>query len=528
MKSVSLFAALIAAAAAVGAAPVEDIQVESTALLIRRVGMDELRQNDALRDATGVNTYLTSAAISPHDPARILVATTFHGMYESADGGTTWTELSETPAGRLMYRGNGFSEDLAAAAYDRDDAGIIWVEYAQTGEQIAVDRRTGDRRELPAERGARALRAARRAVGIELPEDTPERRARRELAADHTSFYLSPWQMEPDRLAGHLAFAREHGMTAVVVDFKDDDGRLAYDSQLELPNRVGAVRGYFDARRVIDTIQDAGLYLIARVVVFKDRQLYHFDNHRYAIWDQRRDAPWGVFRSETDEDTGETTTRQVEYWVDLFSEDVWEYNIAIARELEALGVDEIQFDYIRTPADGRVWDIEYRYHDTSPALTEDDPYQDDRVEALSTFLRRARRVISIPIGIDVFGFNGWYRMSYLGQDIAALSRYVDVISPMLYPSHFPREFLGDIPYLEWGETLYREGVARGRRITDDRVLIRPYIQAFLIGGELRFEEPTYTDYLKHQIRGAEAGGGSGFTLWNFSGRYYMVSRGLRF
>jgi hypothetical protein len=31
---------------------------------------------------------------------------------------------------------------------------------------------------------------------------------------------------------------------------------------------------------------------------------------------------------------------------------VWEYNIAIARELEELGVDEIQFDYIRTPADG--------------------------------------------------------------------------------------------------------------------------------------------------------------------------------
>jgi len=32
--------------------------------------------------------------------------------------------------------------------------------------------------------------------------------------------------------------------------------------------------------------------------------------------------------------------------------------------------------------------------------------------------------------------------------------------------------------------------------------------------------------MKRQIRGGMEGGGSGFTLWNFSGRYYMVARGL--
>jgi hypothetical protein len=317
-------------------------------------------------------------------------------------------------------------------------------------------------------------------------------------------------------------------MTAVVIDFKDDFGRIAYDSQLELHRQVGAVRGYFDAERVISTVHDNDLYLIARIVVFKDRELFGYDGNRYALWDSRRNAPWGVFRTETDEDTGEERTRQVEYWVDPFSEDVWDYNIAIARELEELGVDEIQFDYIRTPADGRTRDIEYRFRDASPALEENDPYRDDREEALSAFLARARDQISLPIGIDVFGFNGWYRMSYLGQDIARLAEHVDVISPMLYPSHFPRAFLPDIPYLEWAETLYREGVARGRRITNDSVLIRPYIQSFLIGGELQFEEPRYTDYLKHQIRGSLDAGASGFTLWNFSGRYYMVSRGLWF
>ena len=524
------FAAFMAAVtAATGwAVSPEDLRIQGTALLRRSDETAEFRELPSLREATGPNTYLTSVAVSPHDPGHLLVATTFHGLYESRDGGDSWVDLTDAAAGRPLYRGNGFSEDIAAAAYDPQEREILWVELAQEGSRIAIDRARG----VVAERGVdRAVRALQTALRAPLPPLTPltaERQARRELAADHVSFYLSPWEMEAQRLDRHMRFAREQGMTAVVIDFKDDNGRIAYDSALEPHRSMGAVRNYFDAQRVIDVVQENDLYLIARIVVFKDRHLFSYDGNRYALWDRRRDAPWGVFRQVTNQETGEEEVRQVEHWVDPFSEWVWDYNIAIAEELETLGVDEIQFDYIRTPADGWVRDIVYRYHDDSPAMAEDEPFVDDRVEALSGFLSRARERIDIPIGIDVFGFNGWYRMSYLGQDIAALARYVDVISPMLYPSHFPREFLGDLPYLEWAEHLYQQGVARGRRITGDGVLIRPYIQAFLIGGELQFEEPTYTNYLKHQIRGSLAAGASGFTLWNFSGRYYMVSRGLWF
>ncbi len=478
-----------------------------------------------IREATGPNTYLNSVSRSPWDERRLLVATTFHGLYESLDGGESWTDFDGNAAG--IYKGNGFYEDIAAAAYDPINRDRVWIELAHDGRIGAMDRRTGVFSEETDPEARRVLATALRAPEIQFAPLDDEARARQDLAANHTSFYLSPWQLTPERLDQHVETARRHGFSAVVVDFKDDQGRLAYNSRLEFPRSIGAVHGFFDARRVIDRLHRDGIYVIARVVVFKDQMLFGFDNNRYAVWDRRRDAPWGVFR-EYEEDDGGTRVEQVEYWVDPFSEDVWEYNIAIARELEDLGVDEIQFDYIRTPADGRTWDIRYRFRTDSPALQPDDPLTDDRVEALSSFLGRAREQISIPIGIDVFGFNGWYRMSYLGQDIAALSRYVDVISPMLYPSHFPRDFVGDLRYLPWAEYLYRDGVARARRITGDRVLIRPYVQAFLIGGELEFEEPVYTDYLKHQIRGAADGGGSGFTLWNQSGRYYMLSRGLYF
>lgn len=480
-----------------------------------------------IREATGPNTYLNSVSRSPWDERRLLVATTFHGLYESTDGGESWSDLEGSARG--LYKGNGFYEDIAAAAYDPENRDRIWVELAQDGRIGTVDRRSGRFLEETSSQARQILATATRVSAIDFEPLDEAALRRRELAENHTSFYLSPWQLSRERLEQHMAMAREYELTAVVIDFKDDEGRLAYTSELELHRSIGAVYDIFNARRVIDRVHEEGLYLIARVVVFKDRELYGYDNNRYAVWDRRRNAPWGVFREyPVEEEDGEARIEQVEFWVDPFSEFVWEYNIAVARELEALGVDEIQFDYIRTPADGRTWDIDYRFHDGSPALEPNDPYTDDRVEALSMFLQRARQKIDIPIGIDVFGFNAWYRMSYLGQDIAALARYVDVISPMLYPSHFPRDFVGDLSYLPWAEYLYRDGVARARRIAGDHVLIRPYIQSFLIGGELNFEEPVYTDYLKYQIRGAAEGGGSGFTLWNHSGRYYMLSRGLYF
>lgn len=510
----------------VSALPVETIEIEPAILRIRHEGTPGLYPVASLREATGPNTYLTSAAVAAWDPRRLLVSTTFHGLYESRDGGESWASLGRTSQAPF-FKGGGFYDDIAVAAFDKTDSGVIWIKRAQTGEIQAIDTTTGRVADRPRSEGEIAL--ARAVPAPEHPRATVDdaRRRRMELAADHISFFLAPWHVDPPSLERHMEFAREHEFTAVVIDFKDDSGRVVYDTALDLPHQVGAVRQFFNARRVIDTVHENDLYLIARIVVFKDERLFRYQNNRYALWDSRRNAPWGIFRQEQGDD-GETINRQVEFWVDPFSEFVWDYNIAIARELQDLGVDEIQFDYIRTPAEGRREDIVYRFQDGSPAFHRGREFDDPRVQALSEFARRARREIEIPISIDVFGFNGWYRMSYLGQDIAALAQYVDVISPMLYPSHFPRSFMGELPYLEWAEYLYREGTARGRRITGDTVLIRPYIQAFLIGGELQFEEPVYTEYLKRQIRGSLDAGASGFTLWNFSGRYYMVSRGLWF
>ena len=70
--------------------------------------------------------------------------------------------------------------------------------------------------------------------------------------------------------------------------------------------------------------------------------------------------------------------------------------------------------------------------------------------------------------------------------------------------------------------IYQTGTTRAKEITRDRVIIRPYVQAFLIGKELSMEKEEYTLYLKKELSGAAEGGAEGFTLWNNSNRYYML------
>ncbi len=306
-------------------------------------------------------------------------------------------------------------------------------------------------------------------------------------------------------------------MNSIIVDFKDEYGLLAYDSALEAPKRIGAVRPRFSAADMVRKAHANGLYLVARVVVFRDRQLYNSDGYTYAVWDRVAKGPWRFLKRNVDSDTGEEILVQGEYWVDPYSEAVWRYNADIARELQERGVDEVQFDYIRFPSDGDLSRISYRYRREGMG----------KLEALESFLAVAREAVSIPISTDVYGYCGWARISnWVAQNIEIFSRYVDVISPMYYPSHFPRPFLGSMQYLARAKYIYTEGSDRAAQIVQGRSLIRPYVQAFRIGGELTFPPAVYSSYLVSQVQGVLLSAASGFTLWNASNDYYMLTSSL--
>jgi hypothetical protein len=501
-----------------------------------------------LTDPVSSTNYLTSIALGRNEV--FYLGTSFNGFFKSTDGGKSWKKLSEElPA---IYRGAGFYEEISGIAVDKEGRLAVGTSFTSRIYLAETDSGPWESIQFPYTDEIKGLwfsasegfREGEQGVGMNvlhvwgskalysydagtwtksplpventLPEPDPDAEVRRDRAADKYGIYVNPVNAFGEKLSALLDFISENGLNSVTVDMKDDFGWISYDSELESVKDAGALRPQFKLDELIEACHARGIYVVGRIVVFKDKRMYDFMKNRYAIWDSSRDAPWGNFVPEKNEDD-ETIYTQREFWVDPFSQKVWEYNLAIAEELEARGVDEIQFDYIRFPSDGDLSKTVYRHrHDGM-----------SRIEALESFLIMVRESISVPISTDLYGFNSWYRMgNWIGQNIELVSHYVDVICPMYYPSHFPRDFMKNVPYLERAERIYQEGSSRSARIAGGRSLIRPYVQAFLLPFEYYMEEPEYTEYLERQLTGTRNSPASGFTLWNNTNRYYMVTRPL--
>jgi len=493
--------------------------------------------------------YLTAVSFDPEQPRRIYLGTSFNGLFVSEDEGRSWSKESEYLD--KLYRGAGFYEEITdltmvpglkkqlfiASGFDN----LIYRYHTQTHEisvielpeqvkgLVSINNYSGGITDDPAlevhfedSRGVYNLQSRQWSFRPPLlrsqdrggsdPRDNEVEAAQEEIRA----IYLNAYNVTGTRLEDHISFMKEHGFNGIVVDVKDDWGRLTYGSELKRPAEIGAIHTVFDIEELLKRAHDEGLYIIGRMVVFKDKRLYQADNYAQALWDVERNAPWGHKVSETYEQEGEQKSRfvQREFWTDPFSESVWDYNIEIAEELEAMGIDEIQFDYIRFPSDGDLSTARYRHR--KPGM--------QKTEAIESFVKKAAAKLSVTISADLYGFNSWYRMgNWIGQDIAMLAEYVDVICPMYYPSHFPDQFLSQDNYIERAFELYKKGTQRAQLIVGTGTSIRPYVQAFLMGHELSMGEAEYHSYLNHQLEGILQAEGGGYTLWNNMNKYYMVN-----
>lgn len=302
------------------------------------------------------------------------------------------------------------------------------------------------------------------------------------------------------RLGSLIKTMKTSNFNAIVIDMKDDFGNLYYPTKIKTARQIRSARRPLNVKQILQRLKKNNIYTIARIVVFKDKKLFRAYGGKYTIRNRKTRRPW--------------RGNPREYWVDPHSQFVQDYNIAIGRELEKLGFDEIQFDYIRFPSDGPTWLCHYHYK-KDPEMY--------KSEILADFLTRARNALTVPISTDIYGFNSWYSFgNWIGQDMEEFSRIVDVISPMVYPSHFGRRF-----YMKGKRELrpYRivhDGGKRAVDIAAPETVIRPYLQAF------RMMSPTWgTGYILNQVRGARESGCSGFTFWNARGKYSVVEKAFQ-
>ncbi|MFZ5919125.1 MAG: putative glycoside hydrolase [Chloroflexota bacterium] len=315
---------------------------------------------------------------------------------------------------------------------------------------------------------------------------------------------LEPFQVRGVYIPFGLLYARERtlaildmvsttGLNAVVVDVKGDRGYLAYASELDTAVELGvSARGVMDIHEFLDLCHQRGIYTVARLVVFKDNPLSH---GRPDLAVKQADGTVWLDREKLG-------------WANPYREEVWEYNIGIAREVALLGFDEIQLDYVRFPSDGDLNQIVYEQED-SP---------DNKATAIRTFVARMQQALEaydVFLSADVFGLTLVVEPQSgmgIGQRVIDIAPHVDYLCPMVYPSTFIPGNLGlDNPSLHPYQVV-SQSLLRGMELTS--TLIRPWLQAYSLGGV------TYD--LVRQARqrfAAEAVGAWGWTYWNASGRY---------
>jgi hypothetical protein len=295
-----------------------------------------------------------------------------------------------------------------------------------------------------------------------------------------------------------LVLADEGTVNALVIDVKGDLGKIPYPSSVPLANEIGArtTTTVKDMRAQVAELKARGLYLIARIVVFKDDVLAK------ARPDLAVKLNGGVFKD-----------REKLQWVDPSRREVWDYNIAIAEEAAQLGFDEIQFDYVRFP-DRR--GVAFGVPNTEA----------NRVAAVSGFVAAAReRLIpyNVFLGVDLFGYVAWNQNDTdIGQTLASMTPYVDYISLMLYPSGFQFGIPGyRNPVASPYETVHLTLKRAGQRTGLPGVRFRPWLQAFK---DYAFDKRDFGPAeLDAQIRASEEFGSSGWLLWNPRNSYTQVS-----
>jgi len=290
--------------------------------------------------------------------------------------------------------------------------------------------------------------------------------------------------------AAALETVERNKMNALVIDIKGDRGYIPFKVDLPLAEEVGAQKTILikDMKAFMASLKEKNLYLIARIVVFKDDPLAAA-KPQWAVKIQGG----GVFRD-----------REKLRWVDPFNKEVWNYNIAIAKIAAELGFDEVQFDYVRCP-------------DKKGLVFSQPNNLENRTKAISGFLKAAYEALApanVMVAADIFGYVFWnLDDTGIGQTVIDAVNAVDVVCPMLYPSGYhlgipnyrnPVQHPYEIVYLTLKRGQERTGVSARR--------FRPWLQAFrdyaFHGGDFGEER------IQTQIKAVEKFGSSGWMFWN--------------
>ncbi|RFU63049.1 putative glycoside hydrolase [Bacillus sp. V59.32b] len=298
-------------------------------------------------------------------------------------------------------------------------------------------------------------------------------------------------------------------LNSMVIDIKDDWGNVTY--RPEDPNSPYAGIGKNYIKKPVEMLKELEkkeIYPIARIVVFKDSllpkerpELSYMDGN--AVWKNGRD----------------------ESFVNPFLKEVWDYNVGIAIEAAKMGFQEIQFDYVRFPEGFEKRDSTLKYSMGEYEDLKMDNTQ-KRVQAVTDFVAYAREKLQpygVKVSVDIFGYSATLpEAPGIGQNFSKISENVDVISSMIYPSHWTSYFGIAKPDLEPYKVVAEYAKLENQKLTELKTppISRPWLQDFTASylGSGNYKKYGKAE-VEAQIKALKDNGINEYLLWNAGNHY---------
>ncbi|MFP4635945.1 MAG: putative glycoside hydrolase, partial [Nitriliruptoraceae bacterium] len=312
------------------------------------------------------------------------------------------------------------------------------------------------------------------------------------VRAVHVSFcaWTSPSLKEPI-----LELIDEGLINAVQLDLKDESGTIGFHTTNEFAAMTGAAEApcNFDLDEAVAELHDLGVPVIGRIVAFADPQL--------AQWAWEHDERDMVMQDAD----GEMYVGRYAGFANFAHEDVVDYNLDIAEEAAAAGVDHILWDYIRKPdgVDARFPGLEGEPGDAVLAFTE---RADERVTRYGA-----------QHGASVYGVSG-DRPKEVAQPIEQMAHHLDYVAPMLYPSHWgPGEYDVADPLMQPYDMISAGLEAFFDATEGKRARVTPWLEDSNYPISLGY--PDRRSYVEKQIEATYDAGLREWLLWDSSVRY---------
>jgi len=318
--------------------------------------------------------------------------------------------------------------------------------------------------------------------------------------------YVNRWAALGTKLTRLIGVAKKTEVNALVIDVKDDRGFVLYRSGVALAREIGAdtADGHWMSpsklRAVLDTMIANGIYPIARIVVAKDPLLAR---KRLDLAIKRKSdlKPW--------------LDKNGHPWLDPHQRAIWQYAADLAREAYEIGFSEVQFDYVRFPDEKRL--IAETIYPLAQGRT-----RAQVIREQLGFMRSVLKPQGIRVTADVFGLTATDTTDMgIGQQWEMFVDQVDVVLPMIYPSHFARGTYklrnpNAHPYKTIDNAL-KDAIARSASISNAAEII-PWYQDFTLG------RPRYSAAeIRAQKKAGYDNGFQSWILWNPKSNYTLAA-----